>query len=361
MKRGMIFSGGGAKGAFGVGVLNYLRGAGLYQKPDMLCGTSTGSLIAAMIGAELWPQLTSLYQNMNDGRFGVPQDIVSAIVHGSLFNDAALVSIINNTFSEAIWQQISASSTQLVFATVNMQRSETTYFYTGPAPITMAPNSVCHPITSRAQFVEVLTASANEPAFTPQVRIDGYPYDFCDGGVHEIAPIKILLENDCTEVIAVIFSPTFPVEQHDDQGNLQRYPTLPATIMRTIDMFCDDVLESNVRITNAQQDFTNYRIKLFQSLLAYFQQHSISISEGELETLFNISLYPHFTASDKEIHITYVRPDAGDQLLDFALSFTEDQMQQIIAKGFNKAAEVFGNTEPPVATESIGDKLDEVV
>ena len=49
MKKALILSGGGARGAFQVGVWQYLRE--INWTPDLICGTSIGAVNAAAIGS----------------------------------------------------------------------------------------------------------------------------------------------------------------------------------------------------------------------------------------------------------------------------------------------------------------------
>ncbi len=49
MKKALILSGGGARGAFQVGVWKYLRE--INWNPDLICGTSIGAVNAAAIGS----------------------------------------------------------------------------------------------------------------------------------------------------------------------------------------------------------------------------------------------------------------------------------------------------------------------
>jgi NTE family protein len=52
---GLVFSGGGARGAFQVGVWKVLREQGLQRDPEVVSGTSSGALNAALIAAGLTP------------------------------------------------------------------------------------------------------------------------------------------------------------------------------------------------------------------------------------------------------------------------------------------------------------------
>jgi len=61
MKRALVLSGGGARGAFQVGVMKYL--SEINWEPDLVCGTSVGAINAAAYGTGMSnDQLTNLWR-----------------------------------------------------------------------------------------------------------------------------------------------------------------------------------------------------------------------------------------------------------------------------------------------------------
>ena len=64
MKKALILSGGGARGAFQVGVWKYLRE--INWTPDLICGTSIGAINAAAIGSGMSVErLANLWRTHN--------------------------------------------------------------------------------------------------------------------------------------------------------------------------------------------------------------------------------------------------------------------------------------------------------
>lgn len=63
-KKALVISGGGCKGAFAVGVLKYIFEIFPELKFDIICGTSTGSLMIPSIAVGNIPHLEDMYTNV---------------------------------------------------------------------------------------------------------------------------------------------------------------------------------------------------------------------------------------------------------------------------------------------------------
>jgi len=69
MKKALILSGGGARGAFQIGVWQYLQDKG--WDPDMICGTSVGAINAVAIGSGMpLAKLLDIWKTLN-GKTGL--------------------------------------------------------------------------------------------------------------------------------------------------------------------------------------------------------------------------------------------------------------------------------------------------
>lgn len=64
-KRGLVLSGGGAKGAFQVGVLEYLHEKGKLDF-DIVCGVSVGALNATMVAQGEFDRLKELWEGIKE-------------------------------------------------------------------------------------------------------------------------------------------------------------------------------------------------------------------------------------------------------------------------------------------------------
>ena len=64
MKKALVISGGGSKGAFAGGVAQYLM-QNKNKKYDLFIGTSTGSLMVSHLALGMLSELKELYTNVN--------------------------------------------------------------------------------------------------------------------------------------------------------------------------------------------------------------------------------------------------------------------------------------------------------
>ncbi len=62
---GLVFSGGGGKGAYEIGVWNYLREAKLDKKVKIISGTSVGALNAALFAGSTYRKAKTLWHNIS--------------------------------------------------------------------------------------------------------------------------------------------------------------------------------------------------------------------------------------------------------------------------------------------------------
>lgn len=99
-KVALVLSGGGAKGAFQAGALQYLDTRGF--KYDLISGVSVGSLNGGMIAQNKLSQLLQLWGSISDVNVysgtNILSEIYSALVKKSIYSNAPLLSEIQNNF-----------------------------------------------------------------------------------------------------------------------------------------------------------------------------------------------------------------------------------------------------------------------
>lgn len=110
----LITSGGGAKGAFSVGALQYLSGA-FNGGFDLISGTSTGSLIAAMIAANKLQTLVDVYRNTTNQRILKPTDILDSSRKGQpyIYDTQPLMDQLDTYLDQAAYDTIMRSASIL--------------------------------------------------------------------------------------------------------------------------------------------------------------------------------------------------------------------------------------------------------
>jgi NTE family protein len=215
----LVLQGGGALGAYQVGVYQALHEAGI--EPDWVVGTSIGAINAALIAgapfAERMDRLRAFWERVEQGRFpGAPLPnwfgsalrnmlaVTSGIPafftpnppafmspHAPLGAEAAgyySVAPLAETLSEMIdFDRINAGPMRLTVGASNVRTSEMTYFDSRDMPLGLE---------------HVMASGALPPAF-PAVRIGDDLY--WDGGILSNTPVEVVFD-DCPRVSAMIFA-----------------------------------------------------------------------------------------------------------------------------------------------------------
>jgi NTE family protein len=197
----LVFQGGGALGAYQVGVYEALHEAGI--EPDWVIGTSIGAINGALIAGNapehrlerlriFWGNVEqraghgNTWSNLLTMAQGIPTFFGPNLV--SWFGPHAPVGVesaayyttapLRDTLSELIdLDQLNSCSPRLTVGAVNVRNGEMRYFDTRDESL-----AIDH----------VMASGALPPAF-PAIRIDGEPY--WDGGIYSNTPIEAVLDD----------------------------------------------------------------------------------------------------------------------------------------------------------------------
>jgi NTE family protein len=189
MKRALVLSGGGARGAFQVGVLQYLNE--INWQPDMIIGTSVGAINAVAIGSGMSiGQMTRLWQTYRRKkmfRMTLPI-LLQSLKSRKQFSPLSDTQPLKKLLTENIHISSLKNSKQDIFiSTLNMITGQLAYFNQ-------------HAI----QIDHIMAASAIPGLFGWQY-IDGVPY--WDAGLMVNTPIMPALKSGAKEIVAVLHSP----------------------------------------------------------------------------------------------------------------------------------------------------------
>jgi len=189
MKRALILSGGGARGAFQVGVWEYLQEKG--WDPDLICGTSVGAINAVAIGSGMpLAQLMHLWKTLNRYkayRLQLFRFAWSALFSRSfqpLMDTAPLRATITNALDVPALRR---SRRDILITAINMHTSQINLF------------------DQKVIGVEHVMAASAMPILFPWQMITGQPY--WDGGVMVNTPLFPALAQGADEIIVVLLSP----------------------------------------------------------------------------------------------------------------------------------------------------------
>jgi len=185
-KLGIVFSGGGTKAAAHCGVLQAFKEYGI--KPDIMAGTSAGSLVAAYYSAGFDPvEMIKLFSGMNFFR-----DIVApAAPKGGFFNSRPLVKYIKEVMP---YENVEDLPIPVKIVATDMDNGKSKVFTEGE----LAPR---------------LVASCSIPVIFKPMLIDGIHY--IDGGVLMNLPIPTIRQ-ECEKIISIAVREVTPQAYKDN-------------------------------------------------------------------------------------------------------------------------------------------------
>jgi len=200
MRRALILSGGGARGAFQVGVWNYLQESG--WDPDLICGTSVGALNAVAIGSGMpLEKLMHIWKTLDRSKAyrRRPLRFLWFALFAPTFRPLMDTGPLRNTITNALdLEVLRRSPRDILITTVNIHTNQINLF------------------DQKTIDVDHVMASSALPGFFPWQTIDGQPH--WDGGVMANTPLFPALEQGAEEIIVVLLSPVGQFDQPEPRG-----------------------------------------------------------------------------------------------------------------------------------------------
>lgn len=196
-KFGLVLEGGGAKGAYHIGVYRALYEMG--YRFDAIAGTSIGALNGAILAQGDWENIYNLwYNSSNKAAYGIDDDVFKTItpesakyavsvireaIKGGGLNIDSMKTLFLEIFDE---KKLRESPIDLGIVTVKLPDFKTVELFKDQIP--------------EGDIFSYLIASANFPLYKTKNSIDG---NFVDGGFRNNLPINMLPEKGITDIIAV--------------------------------------------------------------------------------------------------------------------------------------------------------------
>jgi len=253
-RRALILSGGGGRGAYHCGVLEYLEMVG--WRPDILVGTSIGAINAAAIASGHDAQeLQSLWRGLTtDGVQRMRTDLLDLGNWTFLLDNSPW----RHSLTEARWFD---------FPRINSDAAPTlaitaTDVYTGR--LTVFSNRVLEPSKSQVPRSKVvqhvpltldhILASCSIPIVYPWTRIADGGGPYWDGAVVSNTPLGTALRAGATDIIVVLLSPW-----EDDDGDgpyaQESQPKLWSLPGLALDWALLASFRSDLKLCNAMNNF----------------------------------------------------------------------------------------------------------
>jgi NTE family protein len=202
MKRALVVSGGGGKGAYSVGVVKALLESG--RKYDVIAGVSVGALIGAHLSMfkpeEQWTNFSgledvwtkdvkgthSIYKNWAPGFL----TYLWSLWKSGLYDMSPLRDIL---VKRVDLQKLQNSGVEFEVGVVSLQSGE------------YKSINLSSDLTSNQKAVDWIWASCVFPVLFPPVEINGEQW--VDGGARDVIPIKDVIKYNVTHIDAILTSP----------------------------------------------------------------------------------------------------------------------------------------------------------
>ncbi len=282
----------------------------------MVAGTSTGALIAPFVATDEIPWLRSLYTSVRTEDILRKRNIFDILIHDAIYDTNPLWSLLNSVITQDRYQHIIDSLIEIYITTVNLQTGQIEYWNQHQNVPVGDPNNG-EPL-SRQAMLRAIFASASEPVLMPNVRIKENGDQYVDGGVREIAPLKIAVDNEATRIYAIVISP----EKRERKD--ETYGFIVKTLQRTINLFLQEVAVNDIG-----------KAVLYNKAIVYLdkarKEAKTVLTPDQISTIFDNPVNPSPFADKRVLEIYLIRPE--EDLPTGGLEFRPFVMAQMMEMG----------------------------
>jgi len=333
-KTALVISGGGSKGAFAVGALKAMFARNPALQFNILVGTSTGALIAPLATSKDIGLLEQLYTTVRT------DDVITTYNAGnrfltadSIFGVEPLAGLLRQYYTDAFFQDLAGRPYHVLLATGCLQTLEAVYFSSRPLDLPTAHQVI--PVHKADHFRRAVLASACQPVFMPPIEVvpGAQPLrQYVDGGVREYAGIQLAIEQGADEVFVILLSAELntPVEK--------RYTSVPDILMRTVEIFTEDVGENDLAIPRLY----NSALEYMEGVRANLKAHGIP--EQKIEELLSVPGNPF--SNKRKVNLHLIRPDGYLGGGPGGLTFDPAEMKAMVDKGVSGMNRYIAGLEP---------------
>ncbi|MDO6676650.1 patatin-like phospholipase family protein [Tenacibaculum sp. 1B UA] len=260
MKKALVISGGGSKGAFAGGVAQYLM-KNKNKDYDMLLGTSTGSLMVSHLALGMVDELKEIYTSVDQKAIfsnspfrikSVHGEKVISIRHRNTFwnflngrktfgESKNLRKLISNSITKEIYDEIRRLNKEVVVTVSNLTANQIEY------------KSILE--CEYEDFCDWIWGSCNYVPFMSLLEKDYCQY--ADGGFGSLVPIREAIARGATEVDAIILA--------TEVTQMNRLPAKNpfSLMMDTFDFMLENVERHNITIGKLSAKQHNVKLNLY--------------------------------------------------------------------------------------------------
>lgn len=239
----IVLSGGGAKGAFQVGVLDALVNK-YGVRPAIVVGTSTGAIQALAVAQQQVDKLVAVWRGLK-GSGDIYKErggLVPALLGGKALYDARPLRKLLKDFADH--GRLTASGIELRLGVVNLQSGE---FRTIDQSVPGIDNWVY--------------ASCAMPVFFDPLQTSD-KQQWVDGGVRDVTPLGSALELNPSAVLVIRASPA------PKSSTTKTFGGLVSIALRSVDILQSEVSRNDLANTSLINDMLAARDQLFRDLEA---------------------------------------------------------------------------------------------
>lgn len=225
--RALVHSGGGAKGAWGAGVIKYLLGD-LQKTYDIFCGVSAGAINASFLAQY---------------KFGEEKEAANTLYNLWLQLDSSKIYKRWFPFGKghALWEQSFFDSSPLHFlikSTIDTNRIKNSGKLVSIGTVSLSSGKYTIFNQDSEYFLEAVIASASFPVMFSPVKFMGQLWS--DGGTKEMSPIKRAIDLGADEIDIIITSPNTRIKKFIER------PSIIDILKRSIDLSTDKILANDI-------------------------------------------------------------------------------------------------------------------
>jgi NTE family protein len=313
MPNALVVSGGGSKGAFAVGAIEKLREHNITF--DMVAGSSTGALIAPLVVTDEIELLRTIYSSIRTEDILRQRDPIEILTKDAIYDTHPLWSLLHSFLTDERYRKIIASPIELYITTVNLQSGQIAYWNQHTSGPGGSP-------VSRQTLIRAVMASASQPVLMPSVAIEDSGDQYVDGGVREIAPLKVTIDHGATDAYAIVLSP----EQR--QRSDETYAFVVKTLLRTLDLVLQEIVTNDVNKAVLYNQAVRYLTALRAKAASFLPAEQVA-------AIFDDPQNPNPFADKRLLNLHVIRP--AEELPSGGLEFRPLVMSQMMEMGYQAA------------------------
>lgn len=290
MKRALVLSGGGSKGAFQAGALAYL-----YEKEytyDSVYGVSVGALNGYMVASNNFHLMAEIWQNISNNQVYTPPSFMSYVK--LIWGAKGLYS--NEPLRELLKAYVALKDLSVPFYAGFVDLADKGWVL-----------SKINDLITDSAAVNHILASTTMPIIWPPVN-----GDWVDGGVRNVVPLADAAKADVEEIVFISCSPVANIDRPDvADGTKNIIDVIKKTLSVMVDEISTNDVDNTLRINELVKQADEQGLMLLKK-------------DGT----------PY-----KYINIKVIRPDHN---LHDTLDFSQQSVSTAWNYGYDKAQEVVG-------------------